>query len=177
MQRTRIKQLRRRHDLLTEDLYNRPETLGIPGINGQSIIWKTMEYRYLHSLRDKEEKGKRERYPGPDIVFLYDDADKLKFLVIDVKNNFLGKGYFDGHGTMERATKYFRGMWRSVVIDDLKQHLINKVVPDPAYRDVSLDLIFATKEFGRWEIIPYGENIHLGGLRVRNGNVQFQQID
>ena len=113
IQKSRFSGDRKFHDSLVSELFQMPELLKIPDLTGESMIWKKAEYRYLHSLRDREEKGMYERVTGPDLVFFYEDNGRFHFLVVEVKGSFLAKSFYQSDEQMERANRYFRGMWKS----------------------------------------------------------------
>ena len=131
IQRVRLKSDRKFHDGIVRDIFENPASLNIEGLGSDTLIWKALEYHYLHG-RGHQNKGKYELLSAPDLVFFY-QANGFHFLVLEVKGNLLGKSHVDAERQLNRAESYFRGFWKAVIVNQVKPVLFHTVGKFPLY--------------------------------------------
>lgn len=175
LQKIRLQGDRSFHDTIVQELFKDPDCLNIRGLDKSSVVWKKPEYHYMHSKGHLDE-GKYERFPGPDLVFVYYGNEAFRFLIVEVKGSILGRGHVDVYRQLDRARSYFTGFWKRIIVNEIKPHIIQRFGDLPS-TDVLLSLAEVTREFGsrKYEVFPFGQDMYLGKLRVsvENGKVYF----
>ncbi|MFC1966905.1 hypothetical protein ACFLWI_08230 [Chloroflexota bacterium] len=164
LQKVRLKSDRKFHDGIVKYIFDNPASLNIEGLDSDTLIWKALEYHYMHGRGHKKE-GQYELLPAPDLVFFY-AASGFHFLVLEVKGNILGRSHVDAERQLSRAESYFRGFWKAVIVNQVKPVLLNRLDEFP-FTDVLLSLAEVTKEslVPVYTVMPYKTGIYLGKAR------------
>ena len=164
LQKVRLKSDRKFHDGIVKYIFENPASLNIEGLDSDTLIWKALEYHYMHGRGHKKE-GQYELLPAPDLVFFY-QANGFNFLVLEVKGNILGRSHLDAERQLNRAESYFKGFWKAVIVNQVKPALLNRLEAFPC-TDVLLSLAEVTREplAPVYAVMPYKTGIYLGKVR------------